>query len=114
MVWHSLVKNLSNYKVAYLEPLKQFKVDRGSLRHICEGIIPEKRRTNVVESPTKMCESGRVNEIIACESASGTPQRRQEHAELSHQLTQLFVLGNLNGLSFCLSSSLIAMGSEGA
>jgi hypothetical protein len=30
-------------KIAYLEPLEEFKVDRGAFRHVGERIIPEER-----------------------------------------------------------------------
>jgi hypothetical protein len=68
------VEHRGNNEAAHLEPFEQLKVDRGALGHIRERIIPEKRRTYVVESPTKMCEGSGVNEIITRESTSGTPQ----------------------------------------
>jgi hypothetical protein len=48
-----------------------------------------------------------MNEVVARESASAAPQRREIHTKLCHQLAQFFILGLLDHLSFNLSSSLI-------
>jgi hypothetical protein len=54
-----------------------------------------------------MREGGWVNEIVARESTSGTPQGREIYTELFHQFAQFFILDILIRLGFCLSSSLM-------
>ena len=54
-----------------------------------------------------MREGGGVNEIVARESTSVTPQGREVYTELFHQFAQFFILDILIRLGFRLSCSLM-------